>query len=133
MTTKYIYRIFCKNPEIKQCYIGSTNNLSQRMALHKSHAKDKSTQSSKFIRDNGGWENFTFEILNTIFVIPELKYHALQLENYYIHKYSNNINIRQSYISYYEYLDKKNQRYKNDEQFRERVKKVSLERYNKKC
>ena len=132
MTTKYIYRIFAKNPNIKSCYIGSTNNVLQRMSLHKSHSKDKNIQSSKFIRENGGWDNFNYEILNTILILPGFESQALQLENFYIQKYANTLNIRKSHISYYEYLDKKRLKYANDPLFRERVKYAASIRY-KKC
>lgn len=60
-----IYKIFCKDPEIKEFYIGSTLNLHSRMIVHKHHCKIKNTILHTFIRENGGWSNFTVEVLET--------------------------------------------------------------------
>jgi hypothetical protein len=60
----FIYRIQDNNnPE--QFYIGSTLNLSRRKSHHKKNVHNKVgklywTKLYKYIRDNGGWDNFTF-------------------------------------------------------------------------
>ncbi len=58
-----IYKICCKNPEIKYCYVGSTTNLRMRKNRHKSNCnKEDNPQYNlkvyKFIRDNDGWNNW---------------------------------------------------------------------------
>src|SRR6056300_698243 len=63
-----IYKIVCKNPEIEDFYIGSTTNLRQRKNRHKQsiyNEKDRDYlfYKSLFIRENGGWENFEFIVL----------------------------------------------------------------------
>jgi hypothetical protein len=47
MTTKeYIfYRIVCKNPEIKECYVGSTTNFKIRKQSHKVVVITKTVQT----------------------------------------------------------------------------------------
>jgi len=67
-----IYRIYCKNPDITECYIGSTKCFEDRFYSHKStcnikhnikHNKRHNLYLYQFIRDNGGWNNFDREIL----------------------------------------------------------------------
>jgi len=68
MNTGIIYIIKCKDPKIKQCYIGSTTNFNKRKVKHKSNCNNKNSRKYnykvyKFIRENGNFDNFYFEIL----------------------------------------------------------------------
>ena len=65
MTTKsfLIYEIHCKNPDIKDLYVGSTTNLKQRLKSHKTCVNNPTNPHYNFklyktIRDNGGWDNW---------------------------------------------------------------------------
>tara|TARA_R110000787_G_scaffold12713_4_gene40859 strand:- start:562 stop:1005 length:444 start_codon:yes stop_codon:yes gene_type:complete len=63
-----IYKIYCKNSEIKEIYIGSSKKFKARKYKHKSDCNNENGISYnyklyKFIRTNGGYENFDFEIL----------------------------------------------------------------------
>ena len=58
-----IYKICCKDPNIKDVYIGSTCNLIRRRAEHKSYCYNKKNSKYilpvyRFIRDHGGWDNW---------------------------------------------------------------------------
>lgn len=53
-----IYRIACRDLEIKDCYVGSTTNLSQRKKSHKSECKLSHVRVYTFIREHGGWDNW---------------------------------------------------------------------------
>lgn len=58
-----MYKIVCKNPEIVECYIGSTSCFNKRKTDHKfsttnANNKKYNYKIYKFIRDNGGWNNF---------------------------------------------------------------------------
>ena len=58
-----IYKIVCKNPELKGVYVGSTTNLKQRKRQHKcafskQHYPLYNIKLYQYIRENGGWENF---------------------------------------------------------------------------
>lgn len=58
-----IYKITCKNPSIKQIFVGHTTNLSQKKHSHKTTCndpkkRDYNLQMYKIIRQNGGWENW---------------------------------------------------------------------------
>ena len=64
------YKISCKDEKIKDCYIGQTGNFNVRKSAHKRCAiketKDSNIHLYKFIRNNGGWENFKMEILERL-------------------------------------------------------------------
>jgi len=64
MTEIIIYKIYCKDKDIKEAYVGSTKNFKQRKIIHKTACNEgnKSVNNScnvyKFIRKNGGWDNW---------------------------------------------------------------------------
>ena len=57
-----IYKIVCRNPEIKGYYVGSTTNLTNRRNQHKitcnNEGKKGDCYKYEFIRENGGWDNW---------------------------------------------------------------------------
>ena len=58
-----IYKLCCLNTDITDIYIGSTTNFKQRKKLHKSvcnneNSKDYNCDVYKFIRENGGFQNW---------------------------------------------------------------------------
>jgi len=65
---KGIYCIYCKDSNIPNIYIGSTNNLNKRITEHKQNYKNELRHHYKFkvyrfIRENGGFENWRFTLL----------------------------------------------------------------------
>jgi len=69
----YIYKIQ-NNNDPKQFYIGSTLNLSRRKSHHKKNVRNKVgklywTKLYLYIRNNGGWDNFTFTKLHEIDIL----------------------------------------------------------------
>jgi len=63
-----IYKITCKDDNIKDTYVGHTTNFVQRKHGHKqSCINEKSCNHNfklyKFIRSNGGWNNWKMEIV----------------------------------------------------------------------
>lgn len=68
MENAIIYKILCKDELIKDCYIGSTFNFDVRYNEHKSVCNNENSHCYnlkvyQFIRNNGGFDNFKFEIL----------------------------------------------------------------------
>lgn len=64
-----IYKITCRDPSITDVYVGHTTNFVQRKHSHKqSCINEKSANSQcklyKIIRENGGWANWTMDIIN---------------------------------------------------------------------
>ena len=63
-----LYKISCKDPEIKVCYVGSTVDHNSRKSQHKSNCNNKNNKTYnlpvyRFIRNNGGWENWEMVLL----------------------------------------------------------------------
>ena len=83
-----IYKIYCKDSTITDYYIGSTKNLYNRKRCHKCrYNKQSKYKLYNFIRNNGGYNNFDYEILEEIF-IGNLK----QYEREYIEKLKPTLN-----------------------------------------
>lgn len=58
-----IYKLCCKNPEIKDIYVGHTTDFRRRKCQHKYCCSNENTTKYdynvyKFIRDNGNWDNW---------------------------------------------------------------------------
>ncbi len=58
-----IYKIVCKNLEVKDLYVGSTTKFSTRKSQHKTICNTEKSKSHNFkvyklIRENGGWDNW---------------------------------------------------------------------------
>ena len=59
-----IYKICCNDETIKECYVGHTTNFKQRKIEHKfaccnENSKSYNCKVYSFIRDNGGFNNWT--------------------------------------------------------------------------
>jgi hypothetical protein len=62
------YKISCKDTSVSEVYIGHTTNFVQRKSCHKqscnnSKAANHDCKLYKFIRDNGGWDNWRMDIV----------------------------------------------------------------------
>lgn len=63
-----IYKITCKDPNIHDVYVGHTVNFVQRKKAHqlscmKSSSPAHNCKVYKVIRNNGGWDNWTMDII----------------------------------------------------------------------
>ena len=81
-----IYKITCKDANVKDVYVGHTTNFVQRKHAHKqSCTNDKSPNYKcklyEVIRNNGGWSNWQMEIIN--FLNCHDHYEARQKEQEY--------------------------------------------------
>jgi len=68
---KSIYKIYCKDENIKDIYIGQTLNINKRINSHKNacyNKKYKKQKVHKFIIKNGGWENWFFVEIEKVFI-----------------------------------------------------------------
>ena len=66
MRVGFIYRIYCLDADVKECYIGSCWEIKKRMRVHKCNCTNKNSPKYNFkvytfIRENGGWQNFDYE------------------------------------------------------------------------
>lgn len=64
---KILYNIKCKDTKIREVYIGQTKNLDCRIRRHKeAYIRYPNRKVYKFIRENGGWNNWEFEEVKTL-------------------------------------------------------------------
>lgn len=61
-----IYKIICKDENVKECYVGHTTNLKSRIAEHKYNCTNDKSKSHNVklyttIREKGGWDNWSIE------------------------------------------------------------------------
>lgn len=71
MVKSTIYKLHCKNPDVTECYVGKTIDVSMRRNTHKTKCnnekcKEYNFKVYKFIRENGGFENWILEEIETI-------------------------------------------------------------------
>ena len=64
-----IYKIFCKDSDITDIYVGHTTNFVQRKYAHKQGCINEKSSNYQYklyktIRDTGGWKNWKMEIIN---------------------------------------------------------------------
>jgi hypothetical protein len=134
--TGYIYKICCKNPDIKDIYVGSTMCIKQRKYLHKStcnneKSKAYNTYVYRFIRENHGWDNFDMIVLQKIEY--EDKYQLRQKERQYIERLGASLNKtiptrnQKEYYQLDEVKEKRKQYYEdNKEIIKKRQKKYRM-------
>lgn len=86
----HFYIIYCKDTNIKDCYIGHTTNFNNRKGVHKHSLKNNKTKLTNAIINNGNWDNWIMEILETITV--EKKEDVLKRERYWIEQKKSTLN-----------------------------------------
>ena len=62
------YKIYCKDPAVKDLYVGHTTNFVQRKYHHKRTCIKENDANHhlkvyKFIREHGGWDNWKMDII----------------------------------------------------------------------
>ena len=76
MLNGVVYKIYCKDSSITEFYVGSSCDMKQRIASHKSDCNNTNSKKYnfkvyKFIRENGGFENWFFETLLEVEVVDK--------------------------------------------------------------
>jgi len=96
----YIYKIYCKDINIVDCYVGQTINFKQRQTQHRYCATNQSGfKLYRCINDNGGWNNWIIDIIEEIEC--ETYKEILEKEKYYIQALNatlNTMNIKREKI-----------------------------------
>jgi hypothetical protein len=90
-----IYKITCKDSEIKDVYVGHTTNFVQRKHAHKQSCNNPKTPNYdcklyNTIREKGGWSNWKMEIINFFNCYDH--YEARQKEQEYFISLNANLN-----------------------------------------
>jgi len=103
-----IYKLCCNDLNIKEIYVGSTCNFTRRKSQHKhiccnENAIEHNFKVYKFIRDNGGWDNWDMILVDQY---PcENKLQKLQRERYWYEELKSTLNGDVPGRSYKEYRD----------------------------
>ena len=64
-STTIIYKITCKDTNIKELYVGHTTNFVQRRQAHKQECiNNNACKLYAIIREHGGWNNWIMEIVH---------------------------------------------------------------------
>ena len=84
-----IYNFYKKDSN--ENYIGKTKDITKRMVLHKYYSKSSTYKLYDFMRANGGFNNFDYEILETN--IPEDQGPIKERYYYNLYKPSLNNNV----------------------------------------
>jgi len=92
-----LYKLCSNNPLIEDEYVGKSGDFHIRKIAHKSVCNNVKSEGYnyevyKFIRENGGYDNWDFEILETANLENEKE--ASNLERYWIEKLKPSLNER---------------------------------------
>ena len=91
-----VYKIYCKDPNVTEFYIGSTIDLIKRLYTHKCHCKSRSSKKLyNYINENGGWENFNCDIIENVSCTSSSVKH--DRERHYIESLKPTLNINLPY------------------------------------
>lgn len=91
-----IYMIYCNNPNISDIYIGyTTMDIKERMKVHDRCTRNPANKSYTnrqftFIRENGGWSNWSYRIIDEQICCS--KKEARELEKYWMRHYNPSLN-----------------------------------------
>jgi hypothetical protein len=90
-----IYKLCCKDTSIKEIYVGSTTNFTQRKKTHKSCCNKETSRGYnypvyKFIRENGGWDNWDMVLIE--FYPCETELELGRRENYFMIELQSSLN-----------------------------------------
>lgn len=131
----HIYKLCCKDLEIKDIYIGSTINWRRRKARHKNNCNNISSKEHnymvyKFIRQCGGWNNWDMILIKEVNCNNKLELH--REERKYIEALKATLNIgipartkEERLIYYKNYNEIYRKKFKNEIQLKKK------EYYNK--
>ena len=97
-----IYKIVCKDLDIKECYVGHTTNFTKRKYTHHKLCTDVTCKNShlkvyQMIRDNGNWENW--EMIEIERYPCDDFNEARARERHWYEKLNSKLNSRKPFVS----------------------------------
>ena len=97
MKTGFVYKLVSKDINIKECYVGSTGNITKRKNYHKSDCnkatgKNYNFRVYQYIRDKSGFANWDMIVLET--VQYDQKYELKARERYYMEALGATLNTQ---------------------------------------
>ena len=94
-TLIFIYQITCKDPNIKENYIGQTESFENRKYAHCRDSKTSDLKIYQTIRKYGGWDNWEMKVMNHYYCKNE--YEARQIEQKYMDIFNCTMNSVRAY------------------------------------
>jgi hypothetical protein len=127
-----IYKIVCKDINIKECYVGQTTNFSKRKYNHKSDCSNINSKHSnvyiyQFIKENGNWDNWDMIEIEKYNAVDKLD--AAKRERYWIETLQATLNKIIPTRTEKEY--KKEYRQENKDKIKEKAKEYRQENKDK--
>lgn len=92
-----MYKLVCNDLNVKEIYIGHTTNWKQRKTLHKRDIDKKNDCKNIFIRNNGGWENWSMIMIENYPCNNKLE--ACKRERELMEQHNNTINTNRPFIT----------------------------------
>jgi hypothetical protein len=104
-----IYKIVCKNIDIKECYVGQTTSFDKRKTQHKCNCNNNAQKQHniylyKFIREHNGWDNWEMVEVEKYNAIDKLD--AGKRERYWIEQLQAKLNQQLPTQTIKEWYDK---------------------------
>jgi hypothetical protein len=103
-----IYKISCNDALITDCYIGQTCNFQQRLNEHRSNCYNQNSNKYNYklyqtIRANGGFDNWTMNIIELYPCNNKLESSAREKHHYLLHNSTLNDHVpNQTQAEYYQ-------------------------------
>ena len=88
-----IYLITCKDPAIKESYVGQSCQVNIRVGSHEDSSYLETCKKYKFIRSHGGWDNWNLKPLGT-YKCFEIRDHAERMEWFWWKKLGSELNSK---------------------------------------
>lgn len=90
-----IYRLVCRDIEVKEIYVGSTTDFASRKRLHKSDCHNSNSKRYglkvyNYMREHGGWDNWDMILIEYFPCADEYELHAR--ERHWIEHLSSTLN-----------------------------------------
>jgi len=110
-----IYKIVCKDQNIKDIYVGHTTNFIKRKSHHKDAVRTPTDKHYNYklyqkIRENGGWDNWSMVKIEDYYC--NTKEEACERELHYYNLLKPNLNMRNPLLTNFE-KDRKQKAYNN--------------------
>ena len=130
-----IYKLYCKDSAINEYYIGSTTNFNERMCGHRSDCCNENGLHYnypvyKYIREHGGWRQWTAEILEVYPCANKTELHTR--ERHYIELLKPSLNRDVPMQTMKEYREKNKEKIKIMKQQYNEEHKEEIAEYQKK-
>lgn len=135
-----IYKIVCKNEDVKDIYVGSTTRFKERRREHKKHCineiyKEYNYKVYQMIRANGGWTNWEMIEIIKQPCKDVAESHALERHYYELLNCNMNTQIpsrtqKEYDKEYYQINKDKIKQYQNEYRTKQRERKAELQKIN---